>query len=378
MDFNDKEFDGVIDKARLVTYEPGAIILKQGNPGKSFYVIATGDVEVGTKTGNEDPLSTPPNYIGTIVNILSENNFFGERSLITGEPRSASVRALDKTRCFVFNQTNIPSTSVLSGRKKATDQRIAQINDKYGVDMSTILDIEQTSVFDNAKSSSQSRGSANQPGPIVGVDTEEELDETDAAPSLSDAVITNEDIIIPLLIRFKQARQVAQCFDYIVKTKPKWGDAGEVKRRSMLISKLPPLQVEEFRAVFNIIDTSNDNRISLVEMKGFMESIGEEKTVSELKDIMNKSHPSVDTSTDMTFDEFMGVMAEAEFYYLFTETFNALDKHNSGFVRAKDLDRVLCGMRDLVFNDRFSIIDVEDTEMLIDYEQFSKMLLGVN
>jgi calmodulin/calcium-binding protein CML len=41
-----------------------------------------------------------------------------------------------------------------------------------------------------------------------------------------------------------------------------------------------------------------------------------------------------------------------------------------------DLDRVLCGVRDLISDDRKSIIDVEDDEMLIDYEQFSRMLLG--
>jgi calmodulin len=40
------------------------------------------------------------------------------------------------------------------------------------------------------------------------------------------------------------------------------------------------------------------------------------------------------------------------------------------------LDRVLCGVRDLITDDRRSIIDVEDTEMMVDYEQFSKMLLG--
>jgi calmodulin len=74
--------------------------------------------------------------------------------------------------------------------------------------------------------------------------------------------------------------------------------------------------------------------------------------------------------------EFMGVMAEAEFFYLFLDTFNALDKDNTGFVCAADLDRVLCGMRDLISQDQMSIIDVEDKDMLVDYEQFSRMMFG--
>ena len=62
--------------------------------------------------------------------------------------------------------------------------------------------------------------------------------------------------------------------------------------------------------------------------------------------------------------------------YLFLDTFNALDKDNTGFVRVADLDRVLCGMRDLISQDQMSIIDVEDKDMLVDYEQFSRMMLG--
>ena len=42
----------------------------------------------------------------------------------------------------------------------------------------------------------------------------------------------------------------------------------------------------------------------------------------------------------------------------------------------RELDRALCGMRDLVSNDQKSIIDVDDKDMLINYDSFAKMLLG--
>ena len=73
---------------------------------------------------------------------------------------------------------------------------------------------------------------------------------------------------------------------------------------------------------------------------------------------------------------FRSVMAEAEFYYLFTETFQELDQGNTGYVRAGDLDEVLNGVRFLITDDRKSIIDVEDQDVQVDYEQFAKMLLG--
>ena len=71
-------------------------------------------------------------------------------------------------------------------------------------------------------------------------------------------------------------------------------------------------------------------------------------------------------------------MAEAEFYTPFTETLQELDKDSTGYVRAGDLDEVLGGVRDLISDEQTgsNIIDVEDKDLLVDYEQFSKMLLG--
>jgi len=78
----------------------------------------------------------------------------------------------------------------------------------------------------------------------------------------------------------------------------------------------------------------------------------------------------------ITKEDFFGLMAESEMYQLFIDTFKTLDPHDSGFVRTKDLDAILCGVRDLISDDRKSIIDVVDEDMMVDYEQFSRMLLG--
>jgi len=78
----------------------------------------------------------------------------------------------------------------------------------------------------------------------------------------------------------------------------------------------------------------------------------------------------------ITKEDFFGLMAESETYQLFIDTFKTLDPHDSGFVRTKDLDTILCGVRDLISDDRKSIIDVVDEDMMVDYEQFSRMLLG--
>ena len=48
-DFTEGEFQGLMAKAKFVTFEPGAVIMRQGNVGKTFYVIDSGSVEILVK-----------------------------------------------------------------------------------------------------------------------------------------------------------------------------------------------------------------------------------------------------------------------------------------------------------------------------------------
>lgn len=195
--------------------------------------------------------------------------------------------------------------------------------------------------------------------------------------TVEDALQPKENVVA-LLTRLKNLRSAARCFEYIADTQPKWGDAGEMNRRALLVKMLTPSQYADYKSAFEVIDKSHDNLVSITELKAFMDTVGIEKKEEELLDMINKANPLVDGNTEITFDEYMGVMAEAEYYFLFSETFNALDKYNSGFVKASDLDRILDGVRDLISDDRKSLIDMEDKDMLIDYEEFAKMLLGVS
>jgi len=65
-------------------FAAGALILEEGQPGDSLYLIKKGEVEVFTRDlqGEILPLAR-----------LKEGDFFGEISLITGRPRTASVKA---------------------------------------------------------------------------------------------------------------------------------------------------------------------------------------------------------------------------------------------------------------------------------------------
>jgi Ca2+-binding EF-hand superfamily protein len=332
-DLTNEEFDGMLAKARLQTFNPGDIIIRQGMPGRTLFVIKSGVAEMSVKSRFDDPISTPPSYLGAVVNELTKFDYFGERALTTGQPYAASVRVLEETTCFAFDVEYIPESSILSKQRRPTGEMIETLSQRY----------------------------------------ELPKDYTPAYPATP-----KDGSILELLVRFRQIRQAAKCFEYIMKTEPKWGDEGEIARRSMLVSKLPEAQRDEFQKVFSLADVHHCGKISLLGMRKFMESARAKKTDNELLEMIKRSNPLFHGNAEygITRDEFMGVMAEAEFYSLFTETFEALDTENTGYVRAGDLDEVLDGVRDLISDDHKSIIDVEDKDIQVDYEQFSKMLLG--
>jgi len=368
-DMTEAEFSDVVAKSKYVTFEPGSVIMRQGKPGRTFYLIDSGEVETSVRGPFEDPLVTPTEYLGTAINRFGKGEFFGERSLITGQPRAASICATEKTRCFTFSIDDFPASTVLSGKSLPTADRLAQVDEKYGLDYYDI-DYLQTQ-FDEANVANQLRGNPNRPETIEGVDIEGGIN-TEDFPS-----IKMDDNVLSLLLRFKLLRNAARCFEYIKKSKPNWGDSGDMKRRSLLVSKLTSTQRKEFTELFQMIDTSNDNKISVDELKEVLEMVDDsEKSNEELEEIINKADPSVNGNREISYMDFMGVMAEAEFYYLFKDTFSALDKTNSGYIQAGKIEKMLCGLRDLISDDRKSIIDMEDKDMLVDYESFAMMMIG--
>jgi len=335
-ELTDEEFDELLSKASLQTFLPGDVVIRQGLPGDAFFVVKSGLLEMSIKSRFDDPISTPPSYLGAVVNTLTKFDYFGERALSTGQPLAASVRALEKSRCFVFNVEDIPESSILSQTRRANRAFVDKLTARYALP-------------------------------------------ADYQPFQYTAPTKKDDSILELLVKLKQIRQAAKCFDYFIKSEPMLGDRGEIARRSILVSKLSDSQRQDIIDVFNMADVYRKGTISLLELRRFMERARKKSTDSELIALINTANPSADATsfgTGITLDEFMGIMAEAEFYYLFTETFQELDKDNTGYVRAGDLDEVLDGVRDLISDDRKSIIDVEDQDIQVDYEQFAKMLLG--
>lgn len=81
-----RELDFVARSVKERVYDPGAVIVKQGEPGVGFFLIADGRVEV-THDGHK-------------IRELGPGEFFGEMALMEERIRTATVTAKERTRCL--------------------------------------------------------------------------------------------------------------------------------------------------------------------------------------------------------------------------------------------------------------------------------------
>jgi small-conductance mechanosensitive channel/CRP-like cAMP-binding protein len=68
-------------------FAPGENVIRAGDPGSSMFVVHSGRVSVQISEGGR----------ARTVATLSEGGFFGEMALFTGEPRTASIVAVEET-----------------------------------------------------------------------------------------------------------------------------------------------------------------------------------------------------------------------------------------------------------------------------------------
>ena len=84
---SEEEIAKLAKASKTRVYAPGETIVRRGAEGNSMFIIVRGSVNV----------RIPDKEGQRTINHLQTNDFFGEMSLLTGEPRSATVIAEDET-----------------------------------------------------------------------------------------------------------------------------------------------------------------------------------------------------------------------------------------------------------------------------------------
>jgi small-conductance mechanosensitive channel len=117
---SDAQIEQLVRGAALERYASGEALVRQGEPGDSLFVIKMGRVRVDVRSDGD---------LVTTVSHLGPAEFFGEMSLLTGEPRSASVIAEAETEVIVvdkadFAQVLATDTSILEALSAALEARM--------------------------------------------------------------------------------------------------------------------------------------------------------------------------------------------------------------------------------------------------------------
>jgi CRP-like cAMP-binding protein len=100
--------------AGVVRFGAGERVVTRGDPGEACYVVDEGRLAVVIDESG----------IEREVAVLAPGDLFGEMSLLTGEPRSATVRALEDARLVV-----VGSSTLRTALERAPDlaQRLAEV-----------------------------------------------------------------------------------------------------------------------------------------------------------------------------------------------------------------------------------------------------------
>ena len=91
----EKELKVITRSFKELKYESGDVIVRKGEAGIGFYLIADGTVEVRSDV--------------RVLSKLGPGQFFGEMSILDGQPRSADVVALEPSRCLALTSWSFKS-----------------------------------------------------------------------------------------------------------------------------------------------------------------------------------------------------------------------------------------------------------------------------
>jgi hypothetical protein len=124
------EREELAEDATMHVFSAGEMIIREGEPGRSVYIILDGRVRVFTRDSGDNELE---------LATLGVGQFFGEMSFVSGEPRSSSVAALELSVVVELSYDSMANIveqnqvvkDVLEGyhkiRKKDTLEKLAEM-----------------------------------------------------------------------------------------------------------------------------------------------------------------------------------------------------------------------------------------------------------
>jgi small-conductance mechanosensitive channel/CRP-like cAMP-binding protein len=109
-EFPESDMKYLASRLKVLTYTAGEPIIHQGEAGRSFYIVKEGRVEIQARDADGKLFFTKE---------LGPSTFFGEISLLTGEPRTATVVALEESELLRLDKEAF--RKIMEGNPKADE-----------------------------------------------------------------------------------------------------------------------------------------------------------------------------------------------------------------------------------------------------------------
>ncbi|MFH1349697.1 MAG: cyclic nucleotide-binding domain-containing protein [Pseudomonadota bacterium] len=132
--FKEKDLQGLMGLSKFVKYEPGELIVKEGQTANCVFLIMSGKVGIEKQ--------------GETIGILKRRgDIFGEMGIIDGSSRSASIIAIEETVCLVIDVSYVDRLTekdrvsfnsilyrvfaeVLASRLRVTNEDLVRLKDE--------------------------------------------------------------------------------------------------------------------------------------------------------------------------------------------------------------------------------------------------------
>ena len=110
-DMKEAELLAVVRGMRLHTYEAGDVVLTEGEPGDSLFIVTSGSVRVFVRN---------PAGHNFEMGVLKEGEFFGEISSLSGRPRTGTVVATQHTELLELDKPTVDQIARTHPRVRET------------------------------------------------------------------------------------------------------------------------------------------------------------------------------------------------------------------------------------------------------------------
>lgn len=115
-----EHLEAVVSVGQRVSYQPGQAVVERGDPGDAMYIVLGGAAEVD---------------VGGRFHRLERGDFFGEMAVLAGEPREATVKAVEPLEALripadEFQAFLAGNPHIAVGMLKSLVERLREVQDR--------------------------------------------------------------------------------------------------------------------------------------------------------------------------------------------------------------------------------------------------------